>query len=58
MGFPKRHGDELADDQAAPERLSSRTQATKTFEWKKVDAFLREKGVALSLSVAAVKRSA
>jgi tRNA-splicing ligase RtcB len=28
-------------------RLMSRTQATKTFEWKKVNAFLREKGVTL-----------
>jgi tRNA-splicing ligase RtcB len=25
----------------------SRTQASKTFEWKKVNAFLREKGVTL-----------
>ena len=25
----------------------SRTQANKTFEWKKVNAFLREKGVTL-----------
>ena len=28
-------------------RVMSRTQATKTFEWKKVNAFLREKGVTL-----------
>ncbi len=28
-------------------RVMSRTQATKTFEWKKVSAFLREKGVTL-----------
>jgi tRNA-splicing ligase RtcB (3'-phosphate/5'-hydroxy nucleic acid ligase) len=28
-------------------RVMSRTQATKTFEWKKVNAFLRDKGVTL-----------
>ena len=28
-------------------RVMSRTQASKTFEWKKVNAFLREKGVTL-----------
>ncbi|HEY5910735.1 MAG TPA: RtcB family protein [Verrucomicrobiae bacterium] len=28
-------------------RVMSRTQATKTFDWKKVNAFLREKGVTL-----------
>jgi tRNA-splicing ligase RtcB len=28
-------------------RVMSRTQANKTFEWKKVNAFLREKGVTL-----------
>lgn len=28
----------------------SRTQANKTFEWKKVNAFLREKGVTLILA--------
>ncbi|PWU12378.1 MAG: RNA-splicing ligase RtcB [Verrucomicrobia bacterium] len=28
-------------------RVMSRTQATKTFQWKKVNAFLREKGVTL-----------
>jgi len=28
-------------------RVMSRTQATKTFEWNKVNAFLREKGVTL-----------
>src|SRR3974390_2076025 len=28
-------------------RVMSRTQATRTFEWKKVNAFLREKGVTL-----------
>jgi tRNA-splicing ligase RtcB len=28
-------------------RVMSRTQANKTFEWKKVNAFLREKGIAL-----------
>ena len=28
-------------------RVMSRTQATKTFEWKKVNAFLREQGVTL-----------
>jgi len=28
-------------------RVMSRTQATKTFEWRKVNAFLREKGVTL-----------
>ena len=28
-------------------RMMSRTQATRTFDWKKVNAFLREKGVTL-----------
>jgi len=28
-------------------RVMSRTQANKTFEWKKVNAFLKEKGVTL-----------
>jgi tRNA-splicing ligase RtcB len=28
-------------------RVMSRTQATKTFNWKKVNAFLREQGVTL-----------
>jgi len=28
-------------------RVMSRTQAAKTFEWKKVNAFLRERGVTL-----------
>jgi tRNA-splicing ligase RtcB (3'-phosphate/5'-hydroxy nucleic acid ligase) len=43
----KGHPESLNSASHGAGRVMSRTQASKTFEWKKVNAFLREKGVTL-----------